>query len=35
VALLKQGFADDTVGAGSLLLGAILPTLVAILAFSL
>jgi len=35
VALLKQGFADETVGAGSLLLGAILPTLVAVLAFSL
>jgi hypothetical protein len=29
VALLKQGFADETVGAGSLLAGAALPTLVA------
>lgn len=26
VALLKNGFADETVGAGGLLLGALLPT---------
>ncbi|ARU06777.1 hypothetical protein CCO03_10285 [Comamonas serinivorans] len=35
VALLKRGFADETVGAGGLLLGALLPTLVAALAFLL
>ncbi len=32
VALLKRGFADESIGAGGLLLGALLPTLVAILA---
>jgi len=35
VALLKQGFTDQTVGAGGLLLGAIGPTAVAITAFML
>lgn len=35
VALLKRGFADETVGAGGLLLGALGPTLVAIAAFML
>ncbi|MBC3806775.1 putative Na+/H+ antiporter [Undibacterium seohonense] len=33
VALLKRGFADESIGAGELLIGALLPTLVAILAF--
>lgn len=33
--LLKQGFADGAIGAGGLLLGALLPTLVAALAFLL
>ena len=33
VALLKRGFADETVGASGLLLGALGPTLVAVLAF--
>lgn len=33
VALLKEGFADGTVGAGSLLLGALVPTAVALAAF--
>ncbi len=32
VALLKKGFADESVGAGALLLGALLPTVVALLA---
>lgn len=35
VALLKRGFADETVGAGGLLLGALLPTVVAAAAFLL
>ena len=35
VALLKRGFADETVGAGGLLLGALGPTAVAALAFLL
>jgi hypothetical protein len=35
VALLKRGFADESVGAGGLLIGALLPTLVAIAAFTL
>jgi hypothetical protein len=35
VALLKRGFADETVGAGGLLFGALGPTLVAIAAFML
>lgn len=35
VALLKRGFADETVGAGGLLLGALGPTAVAIAAFML
>ncbi|MFC0349535.1 putative Na+/H+ antiporter [Undibacterium danionis] len=34
VALLKRGFADASIGAGSLFLGALIPTLVAILAFT-
>ena len=34
VALLKRGFADASIGAGSLFLGALVPTLVAILAFT-
>lgn len=29
VTLLKQGFNDESIGAGGLLLGAVLPTLVA------
>ena len=33
VALLKRGFADETIGAGGLLLGALAPTLVATVAF--
>jgi hypothetical protein len=33
VALLKRGFADESIGAGELLIGALLPTLVAIMAF--
>ncbi|MCZ2496980.1 hypothetical protein GN316_09440 [Xylophilus sp. Kf1] len=33
VALLKRGFADESVGAGGLLMGAAIPTLVALLAF--
>ncbi|RZI59271.1 MAG: hypothetical protein EOP14_04345, partial [Pseudomonas sp.] len=33
VALLKRGFADETIGAGGLLLGALAPTLVAAVAF--
>ena len=35
VALLKQGFADQSVGAGGLLLGALVPTLLAAAAFLL
>ena len=35
VALLKRGFADETIGAGGLLLGALGPTAVAVLAFLL
>lgn len=34
VALLKRGFADESIGAGELLLGALLPTAIAILAFA-
>ncbi len=35
VALLRRGFADDSIGAGELFVGALLPTLVAIAAFTL
>jgi hypothetical protein len=35
VALLRRGFADESIGAGELLVGALLPTLIAILAFTL
>lgn len=35
VALLKRGFADESIGAGGLFLGALVPTLVAISAFIL
>jgi hypothetical protein len=35
VALLRQGFSDGSIGAGELLVGALLPTLVAIAAFAL
>ena len=35
IALLKRGFADETVGAGGLLLGALVPTVVAAAAFLL
>jgi Na+/H+ antiporter NhaD/arsenite permease-like protein len=35
VALLKEGFADGTIGAGGLLAGAALPTVVALAAFLL
>lgn len=35
VALLRRGFADESIGAAGLLLGALLPTLIAVLAFSL
>jgi hypothetical protein len=35
MALLKGGFADETVGAGGLFLGALLPTAAAIAAFLL
>jgi hypothetical protein len=35
VALLKRGFADESIGAGGLLLGAIGPTIVAAAAFLL
>ena len=35
VALLKRGFADESVGAGGLLMGAMIPTLVALVAFEL
>ena len=33
IALLKRGFADETIGAGGLLLGALGPTAVAAVAF--
>ncbi len=33
VALLKRGFSDESIGAGELFVGALIPTLVAILAF--
>jgi hypothetical protein len=35
VALLRRGFADQSIGAGGLLLGALFPTLVAVAAFAL
>lgn len=35
VALLRRGFADESIGAGSLLLGALLPTSIAVIAFLL
>ena len=35
VALLRRGFSDESIGAGELLVGALLPTLVAIAAFTL
>ncbi len=35
VALLRQGFADESIGAGALLVGALLPTVVAMAAFAL
>ena len=35
VALLRRGFADESIGAGGLLLGAALPTLVSAAAFLL
>ena len=35
VALLKRGFADESIGAGGLLLGALFPTLMAVAAFTL
>lgn len=35
VALLKRGFADESIGAGALLVGAAMPTLVAVMAFAL
>ena len=35
IALLRRGFADESIGAGELLVGALLPTLIAVLAFSL
>jgi hypothetical protein len=35
VALLKRGFADESIGAGGLLLGALLPTALAVAAFTL
>jgi hypothetical protein len=35
LALLKKGFADESVGAGELLLGALAPTAIAALAFLL
>ena len=34
VALLRAGFADASIGAGGLLLGALFPTLVAMVAFA-
>jgi hypothetical protein len=33
VALLKRGFSDESIGAGGLFLGALVPTLVAVAAF--
>jgi hypothetical protein len=35
VALLRRGFADESIGAGELLLGAMLPTFIAVAAFTL
>jgi hypothetical protein len=35
IALLRRGFSNDSIGAGELLVGALLPTLVAIAAFTL
>jgi Na+/H+ antiporter NhaD/arsenite permease-like protein len=35
VALLRRGFADGSIGAGELLVGALIPTLVAVAAFML
>jgi hypothetical protein len=35
VALLRRGFSDESIGAGELLVGALIPTLVAIAAFTL
>ena len=35
VALLRRGFSDESVGAGGLLVGAMIPTLVALAAFGL
>jgi Na+/H+ antiporter NhaD/arsenite permease-like protein len=35
LALLRRGFADESVGAGGLLLGALVPTVVAVAAFLL
>lgn len=35
VALLRRGFADGSIGAGELLVGALLPTLIAVAAFTL
>ncbi|MCB8746144.1 putative Na+/H+ antiporter [Rhodoferax sp. U2-2l] len=35
VALLRRGFADESIGAGELLVGALLPTLIAVAAFAL
>lgn len=35
VALLRRGFADESIGAGELLIGALLPTLIAVAAFTL
>lgn len=35
VALLRRGFADESIGAGGLLVGALLPTLIAVAAFTL
>lgn len=35
VALLRRGFADESIGAGELLVGALLPTLIAVGAFAL
>lgn len=35
VALLRRGFADQSIGAGELLVGALLPTVVAVLAFTM
>jgi hypothetical protein len=34
VALLKRGFADESIGAGGLFAGALLPTMIAVLAFT-